>query len=788
MVVINVPIIVLILVTTLLSLGASIAGGLIMYSQGLESLEDGVREMSVGQVASLRSQTNALLKKVKTQVQASATFLHSSRTMNTVDGADWAEKSRAILFAEVNSSEILEFISFHVLPREEHNTSVFYAAVVKETENDAFFSEYGHHLNDSVRTVTGGNITRMDIQVYDIDIGTGFQTTFSRTQNLAVQYNAFMSPSVFDPETGTQPMLWQDDSIIPESYLSQWTFPLKRQDASGQVYAYFMLLAIYLPPPPPHPWSTYRAIMYTAGISFSEFEHVFSLYGQAHPDTIAVLVNRVTAQVYASTEDTSLVPDWCQGERHPRPVQSDYTCYTFLRHLSFAVQEAYGSITVGNSGVFLRQSFDGEEYFAIRVNVHTNWDILWLRPVSSVDHKVQRALVLLVVFTCLVFFFDIGLSVGEMLLVGMPLRNLSSSIAALGQMETDAALQYLRVYDKRTVMVTEVRRILLGTRAAALRVAEYRTFLPTVLHQGGETSGLEPATNRNPLATPVSTPRSPSPASSFSPAANSPPASPTGTQLGLHLAGKNVGLLAMSIVRWQEGVWPEGHTLLSTYGTVVTRVIQAASASLGVMESFAGDHFFLGWNTCKAATDIPRKASRTALRLHTVTPQGVSCAIAVGSALVGVIGSQSVRKFTIVSPAVAWVHHLEQYNKVSGNMCTADRNVFSELGRRFHFEVIDCMRDPVSHQDRLLADILKVVEDDAGMEWMYKMEEETLSEELEKQNRFVIAILLQEWGTIQEVSLPERLSHLRRAYVERSFSPTQLVYTRQPQEQDVVVT
>eukprot|EP01061_Rhynchopus_euleeides_P047108 TRINITY_DN9278_c0_g2_i3.p1 TRINITY_DN9278_c0_g2~~TRINITY_DN9278_c0_g2_i3.p1 ORF type:complete len:553 (+),score=156.54 TRINITY_DN9278_c0_g2_i3:26-1660(+) len=474
---------------------------------------------------------------------------------------------------------------------------------------------------------------------------------------------------------------------------------------------------MYVPPPPPHPWSGYKSVMIRLGFLFSSQQVPFEVYKGQRPDTTAILVNRgLGGMVYASTEG-GLVPEWCQAPPESRVANLAVDCVRYISNLSLAVQEAYLDVADLPMGSFRKMNLDGDEYFVRRENAtYFHLELLWLRPTSSVEGKVREALLLLIIFTMLVIVFDAAMASLELLFIAMPMRDLCAAIAALGDMELEEAGSAVAKYQSRTVMVAEMRRLMFGMGKTLRRMAEFRAFIPEAV------CGLTDTDQGGRVPTSDAHSSHPSEASSSGSAPGSPVAGDVGTgkNLDLRLQSKPVGLLVADVSGWFEDSYDTA-AALSRHTDFTNTILGAMNANSGTLDSFNGDRFLLGWNTAKAKCDYVRRAMDTAFDLiSTLKEYKPTCAVTSGKAFVGNIGTLSVRRFSVLSPLIPWVGVLQSFCAWRNYGCVTDLACTGRLSPSFIFRIVDGIL-----YAKTVKPVVRVVERVrlSTSEWMYEMEE-----------------------------------------------------------------
>jgi len=156
----------------------------------------------------------------------------------------------------------------------------------------------------------------------------------------------------------------------------------------------------------------------------------------------------------------------------------------------------------------------------------------------------------------------------------------------------------------------------------------------------------------------------------------------------------------------------------------------------GVADSFSGDHILVAHNafcnqsTHKVAGLQAAVRARDALA-STCFPNNVklsvSWAAASGESKIGQMGCNGMKKVTMTSAVIPWVHVLESYNNLGNYVGTIDKSVSRDVGGQFQLRQLHVGRfakrypnAPESNID--IFEVLSAVE--AGEdEWMYQMNE-----------------------------------------------------------------
>eukprot|EP01061_Rhynchopus_euleeides_P042883 TRINITY_DN747_c0_g2_i7.p1 TRINITY_DN747_c0_g2~~TRINITY_DN747_c0_g2_i7.p1 ORF type:complete len:817 (+),score=196.15 TRINITY_DN747_c0_g2_i7:1275-3725(+) len=796
----NIPIFAMILTATLVSTASSMGGGLILYFQGLESLEDSMLMTSAGELQSLRETIRNKLSNVEEGIGRVRRFIFSAERFRPgMPSSEWADVMRAFGFAQVGGSDS-SFYSTGVwlVP---HDWAVVKGFGVVTHENsheivatgprDMAFAEFHDQLPEN-HTVLGpdGQLSAVFAAISALDPVSGYKTKHLYNVQAAMLFTQLPDPHLPQDDPRQRPYDFMDPPVAG-SVMSYWKPPTQWVSSTGVRYWQTHLLAIYMPPPFPHPMHKFKTMGLTLGIDYVIFQPPFDDYKQAHPDTVVLMADRQTGIVQASTI-LPMVPDWCQVGGPPGSFVPQ-GCALRLTNLSQAVQSGFRKSGEEPFGSFMKAELDGEDYFIRRVDLgFQNLELVWMRPTSSVQGKVQEALVLLILFTALVLCFDVTIMVMEVIFIAMPMRQLSSAIMSVGDMETEAARGAVERYETRCAMLSEMRALTAGMMKTVLRLEQFRTFIPDALVGvvDDDTESSEAPSVRTRSVTRTTRSDSASKASKVSHSTQQQAAAAR-QSLDLHIHSRAVGLLYVNAVNWwQESCAQDdkGRQLLDRHTSLATAVLGVVSSHNGTLDSFSGDRFLVGWNTAKAKGDYAVCAADTAWALQgTVKGVRLSCAVVCGRAWVGNTGTQTVRRFSVMTPLVPWVMKLEAFAKWRNYTCVTDDATALRLEHSYACQVVDalvCRRRkaaiPVLH---LLGQI-----DMATAEWMYQLEEsEKKNKKTTQLNGIACAIMNSQWDTARELAgngnvvddLPEPLAQSLNHEV---FTPLQMCFERNPND------
>ena len=757
----NIPILAVILVATLVSTASSIGGGMIMYFQGVSSLEEAMKEASYTETGILVDGVQTVFLRTSEFVGEARAFLFSTERVHS-NTTVWAEVARTLFFSQTHASANLYYVSVQLHPYDiDHVDDIVqigvWADLTRRGEREFY---YGIGLGGEKNA--SGNISSAMVDVYGIDPTTQALSPWRYSFDNVGLMHEFATT---DPRAKQFPPQFEDKLNLTDTDSALWAPANTWWASDGHLSGYTFVIAIFTPPAAPHPWSQYRTVIFNAGMHFAVMQKILREYSKRDDKgTSVLLVGRDTRLVYASTYEEAMVPTWCQNAKDPMYN----TCYLRVEDLGDTAVAAFSAAEGMHRDEFCKERLDGEEFYLRMRVVHggmPGMELIWFRSVENVNKKVQDALVLLAVFTVAVVLIDAAVAAAELHFIALPLRKLSSSIAKLGHMETIEAAEAINVYASSRVMLKETREVIKGMANAVKHIHEFRAFIPEAVlpdQTQSLTSPVSPASPANPLLSPA--PRRFESDSDESRSGNSLESSSSmgSRSLVLHLTQRRVSLLLVNIVGWAKLAEDDDSVFLREHGGLVGAVLGVTTAGGGVLESFSGDRFFVGWNTVKVAASHAYSCARAANTVHQVLPSvTISCGMSTGKARVGNIGSKTVRRHSIISSIYPWVVLLEMYNKKHKLRITCDRAVFLHIQSAFHCIVVEGLYNP---KLGLCAPVCEIVGEDLTS--MSSVVAHRM-----RCNDFCLNVIGEEWESIVCVpdGLPREQAHFAEAHTNRVF-------------------
>ena len=758
----------MLLVATLVSTVASLGGGLVLYFQGLEALEDSVRETSVGEIHTVRDHVVSVFDKVRNSSLTMQRFLFSTDILRTnTSPPEWEGTVRSLAFAQVSGSSVLYSSGIELLPvRQGDPDEVFYSGVWVEHahSNTLIHGSYGGAVAPSVSYSEGKAVVRVACSTLTAE-GSIANKTYSYTTELG-SYGAFPDRT----------------EIV--------TVPMQRASVAGPVSAFQEFVTYYRAPKSPHPWSRYQWVAVRVGFFLSAWQDHFDVLNTASwrsSDVSVLLIDKQNGMVLAAS--SSPAGSYCTEYKEASYDTELLRCMVLIEDLPRHMQEAYNTMQGLKNDAFSKQSLHGDEYFLRRVTLSTHGrrlEIIWMRPASIVQFKVREALWLLIAFTGMVLLFDAFITVVEIAFIALPLRRVSTAIREIGDMKLDQAAAEVTQHTGG-VMLKEMRLLSVGMVEAVQRLQQYRKFIPpSVLSSeygmhcgpdaegegGEEEEGLcaeqsVPHSLSHSLTSVYSMPGNVTQATQKSSVKSSP------FVFELFLVTKSVSLLAVNVVGWQRAVGggPDSR-LLESHADIVTTVIQTTSAFRGVVDTFIADRFLVGWNTSKAKKgDSTLSCVTTAMHLSVNLAQyTLSTAATSGKVRIGNLGNKVLRRHTVLSPLIALLYEMEAYCKVFGHKCIVDDRKAHRLDGVFDYVV----REGLHTKNLGVVPVSSITGPSKVLEGLSGPPRHTGA-----RNTFARNVITQRWDDILKV--PDdvhEIPHLVTAYQEREFTPFHQAFGR----------
>eukprot|EP00755_Sulcionema_specki_P000761 Sspe_Gene.115726::Locus_103533_Transcript_1_1_Confidence_1.000_Length_1846::g.115726::m.115726 len=499
----------LILVTTIVSTGCSLVGGLYVYFKSLESLEDTVREVSRAEVGSLRKEMSAAFDELRSVMLTTLQFLYSENVLSNgprnatdrflgVSDADviqWSMLTRRLIFQMTQVFKFVQGISFTPIPFDSQDPALWTAELWYDLLADGS-KEYVVSLSDQVTEDT--NLTHLQVFSLD-DKGDIVERVYG------YHYDTWQYIEDYDiPETHVVPRKsnttsrfnfsqWGADHPVPSGYVKSnvsqvlfesWSHPKAWYSSDGNPYVYVTLSYMVRPPPPPHPLSGYNVIQFAGYLVMDSWSALVNEYAAQH-DAKVMVVDAPTERVWVATSGERMVNEMCYDkDGYPEPIEK---CVTTVDMMNRVFRDAWSKVRSRELGFYTGEC-GGEPHFIRKERLNyfkpdagdvvMDTAIVWLRSKDSIDGEVTRALMLMVTFSVFIFIFDAFICFVEFYLIALPLKRLEYCIGDIVLMDLNTASDKIRHAVNTPVSVAQVRRLADGMMHVVDVLFEYKTFLP----------------------------------------------------------------------------------------------------------------------------------------------------------------------------------------------------------------------------------------------------------------------------------------------------------------------
>ena len=464
------PMCTLILAATVLSTSASLAGGLVLYLQGIESLKESIEGVDL---QSLVDTVLSGMQESTTYSEELRSFLFSKEVVMSEDHEEWANLTRTLFHVKIAESDAISLLTLQLFPVKDRGRGFFSSEVWADVNQQQSFSAFGNHVpEEQYAVLPNGTYSKMLSAIHSLDDAghVNPHVNYMIAQRVFAKHELDLGKGIY-PSFGSTPSY---PAEVANADHSLWVGPRQSHFVNLVHEAFLFVHAFYRPPPLPHPWGVYESVVVTIAIQLRSFAPVFELFKVGHPDATVVLFDREGLTVLASTTGQEVIPTRCE-------LVSETECFLHIHDMSPTIQDAMRTSANEPFGAFASRSLAGQDHFIRRHHVFSSWEIVWIRPTSAVHAKVQSALYVLIVFTCLVVLIDLSILALEMVFIALPIRHVSECVRHIGHMKTNQAKRSINKYEKAPFMIAEVRGLTLGLFDTIRYLHEMKAFLPEAL-------------------------------------------------------------------------------------------------------------------------------------------------------------------------------------------------------------------------------------------------------------------------------------------------------------------
>eukprot|EP01062_Namystynia_karyoxenos_P077197 TRINITY_DN7723_c0_g5_i1.p1 TRINITY_DN7723_c0_g5~~TRINITY_DN7723_c0_g5_i1.p1 ORF type:complete len:1351 (+),score=370.05 TRINITY_DN7723_c0_g5_i1:41-4093(+) len=477
----------LMVIATLVSTLISFGGGLVMYIEGLAIVEDTIQEISLAEVTATARKLNATFTAAYETSRAYKNLISSwNRSLQTWE--EWQDFMELDQFARVRNSADLYSAGLLVVPLEGTvaNASALAQIVWWDpltvgvpTGTRQYVSGFYLPRNWGAPSCVQGRIGEYDkyrcMIVHELHPDTGAK--LSNVYNYSEVSLNNLGPEGRWPEVQRN---WETEGAV------WWRSPDVWVSADGTQYSYTTLQRVL-----PKLWhgnviggSGYKVTVNTY-IVFDPWEG-YLREADAEATLIATFLHEgLDSQPLATNRDTPLTES--EGCSRDKIASGRNICLLTLRNVSATIQEACIKANHTANGYFFRTSIGGSEHWVRRLVIHPKHQfdemetshLVWLRPVSSVEDKLNRSLFLFIGFVAAVFVFDMIILSVEIRQIARPLELLEWAMDPVDRMDLDEGERRLACRSiSGVVVVAEVERLFLRFKLSLDALREYRRFIP----------------------------------------------------------------------------------------------------------------------------------------------------------------------------------------------------------------------------------------------------------------------------------------------------------------------
>ena len=719
-----------------------------MYFESISALEDTISEVSEAECSVLRMEIKKSIEETKAIVYKTKEFLYSPiikaqgpvvedanglLNFTDQDTHDWTQLLRRYSFGTIRRSNYLYSLGVSLTPPNINDSSTLYSNIwydLKASGEREFVwgraaKYFPDATDDKIIVTRADKIDEVHGEVQDFL----YNWTAMAYYNKAPETESWGPPGV----SNTAFDQWPADYAPPGwskgqlgAAMERWREPRPWYASDDNPYVYNAYDVVFPPPPAPHPWSVYKYVWINGFFIFTSWEEAVAEYGRTHTDTEVYVVDASTNFVYATSDNRSMIDKSCfSGERGARPHIKE--CIVKMSHLSPRVQEAWEKMG-GELNGFKVTDLDGDKYFVRKMTLFgfvpsggynpdkpdpLDATILWIRPFSSVEDQVRKALYLLVVFSVAVLVVDTILAVIELLLVGVPLGKLAKAMESLEVMDLQATLATTQAACNKYMAVSQVKGVISGMLFATQSLDQYKTFLPATLFQEDATEDAEETGEET---APTSTKQSISQSSDSRSTTKCRAKAPAATKL--QTASQRGALMAIRILDTKAD---------TAMFTGIIDFIQSSSATtkatIHSIQTVNHTLIHLSWGLATKGVWASRSACEVALKLKTA-PTPMSSAIVQGTFRVGNVGNDTIRGVAVYGTETA---SLLRYEAFSAYCMDRMKNTpVTIIGKSLatslegHFKTTSLYLSAPNKEDRLYE--LGQALEQSPEEWMYTLE------------------------------------------------------------------
>eukprot|EP01062_Namystynia_karyoxenos_P071472 TRINITY_DN6699_c0_g2_i1.p1 TRINITY_DN6699_c0_g2~~TRINITY_DN6699_c0_g2_i1.p1 ORF type:complete len:920 (+),score=215.30 TRINITY_DN6699_c0_g2_i1:84-2762(+) len=756
----------LMLVAALVSSLVSFAGGLVMYLESLKIVEDTVREISLVELQGTALQLNSTFA---TAFEASRTYeklLPAWKRVTTLE--ELRDAASADIFARMKGNDALYCIGILISPLENtaSNPDAFWHMVwwdplsvgvpkgTREYMTGTYTPEYWGHKECVGEDTPAGDFSKHRCVLsyrLDADNGTRLEFKYAFSDQLLND----VSPS---GKWGDRQLGWEQNGA------TWWRAPNVWYSADRTPYGFGTYMRT-VKQQSGHPlWGEGYKLVIASYIIFDVWEDYLNAMDASSTIIATFLDAGLDSQAIASNTDEPLMkPDCAREAAH---LTDRHPCLVTLGDINPTIQEACLKANRTESGRFFRTSIGGSEHWVLRQEIirttkgHDDMpspNLVWLRPVSTVEDQLNRSLYFFISFVVAIFIFDIAILVLEINQIAIPLAHLEWAMEPVDRMDlTESTLRLEGAGTGGCLRVTEVGRLLSRFHLTIGALTTYKAYLPQSCLRQEDIAEEESAEQESLPRRATLTSRHRSSAHSISDNATERTMASRSTNFtdaqqqrrtSAHHRMSKVDIIKLRQVQHVNGAqsteprvrfitllavnkcgFLQSHQFKRTAAAAVSKGVAEFAAAVfqakGNVDLVSGDHHFASFDAAHRCTGHRLAATRCAWSLRADGDGALSTsAVCCGEALCGDFGSSEMMRFMVVGGLCCELLALERIAAQRRIQVLIDHKVHQDATVTWSCQLIDRVLHPKYRKTPF--DIWRVAgkaeDTDEVQEWMYSL-------------------------------------------------------------------
>eukprot|EP00756_Hemistasia_phaeocysticola_P026433 Hpha_TRINITY_DN16062_c0_g2::TRINITY_DN16062_c0_g2_i1::g.121834::m.121834 len=499
------PAILLMGLATIVSTLVSFAGGLVMYISGLDAIIDTVRTTSKAEVESVSISLSASFKVTEQTSEHYRNLFSTWRGLNTYgEYLTWMQKEQlAVLNARTDLYSVLHAIvpETNTLYRDDGAYYITWFDPLKDGGREWLATSIcPSNCTDAPPASTplgsqpekcpnaGPGYDRWCDTAYAVDNNTGdiLYKVYDYVLNAALQVGD-VGTAFKDQQEG-----WETKGATWWRRPTMWA----SSDNTPYLFASHHLVLPRLPASVPVLGGG-KKVLIISYFTFSPWGTILKERSGIHSEQIltATYLDRgILSVVVGDSVAGNLLKDASCFSPNVNLTEIDPCSYKIM---NLPAKQREGILMVNNTaeGEFITADIPGGAHWLRRGTIQKfgpkdlmpDVHLVWMQSVASVEGKIQSSLYLFVGFVCIVFAFDAGILVFEVVFIAKPLVQLERTMAPLETMDIDG-VEALMEPSKFACTVKEMGILQLRFAEAVAALREYRRFLPrsVLVHSSDE--------------------------------------------------------------------------------------------------------------------------------------------------------------------------------------------------------------------------------------------------------------------------------------------------------------